>query len=197
MGAHFADKADRKRVAKFVAQLTPETWQFHSEGNANGWVELDDDGEKKTRVFDGACILLNRPGFAGGEGCSLHNLAVTQGREPLEAKPDVCWQLPIRRSYEERDFGDGEEYTVVVIGEYDRRGWGPGGLDLNWYCSGNTEAHVAPDPVYVTESATLRELMGDAGYEALVEHCVEFEAARNTLPPGTKGLAIHPADPVQ
>lgn len=197
MGAHFADKADRKRVAKFVKQLTPETWQFHSEGQAaaGGWTEHDDDDEEKTRVFEGACIMLNRPGFAGGEGCSLHNLAIEQGLNPLETKPDVCWQLPIRRTFEERDFGDGTEYTVVMIGEYDRRGWGSGGLDLNWYCSGNPEAHVAPDPVYVTEEATLRELMGARAYEALVEHCVEFEAAKAAVPRGFKGLAIHPADP--
>lgn len=194
MGAHFSDKGDRKRVQGFVDQLTPETWQFHDEGVTDGWIERDEDGEKKTRVYDGACILLNRPGFEGGEGCSLHNLATAQGVSHVETKPDVCWQLPIRRSFEERDFGDGEEYTVVVIGEYDRRGWGPGGLDLNWYCSGNTEAHVAPDPVYVTEESTLRELMGAAGYELLVKHAEAFEAAKATGGP-RHGLAIHPADP--
>lgn len=195
MGAHFSDKGDRKRVQSFVDQLTPATWQFHDEGVASGWIERDEDGEKKTRVHEGACIMLNRPGFEGGEGCSLHNLAGELGVSHVATKPDVCWQLPIRRSYEERDFGDGEEYTVIVIGEYDRRGWGPGGLDLNWYCSGNTEAHVAPDPVYVTEESTLRELMGDAGYEALVDHCVEFETAKSVVPGGLPGLAIHPADP--
>src|ERR1051326_5655500 len=26
-----------------------------------------------------------------------------------------------------------------TITEYDRRGWGPGGHDFHWYCSGNTE----------------------------------------------------------
>ena len=55
----------------------------------------------------------------------------------------MCWQLPIRRTFRDVERQDGTSYTEVSIGEYDRRGWGPGGHDLDWYCSGNTEAHVA------------------------------------------------------
>ena len=77
-----------------------------------------------------------------GAGCALHGLALQQGRNPLETKPDVCWQLPIRRTFRNVERHDGTSYTEVSIGEYDRRGWGPGGHDLDWYCSGNTEAHV-------------------------------------------------------
>ena len=51
-------------------------------------------------------------------------------------------------------------YTEVSIQEYDRRGWGPGGHDLDWYCSGNTEAHVAPEPLYLTSATELVALMG-------------------------------------
>ena len=63
------------------------------------------------------------------------------------------------------------EYTEVSIGEYDRRGWGPGGHDLDWYCTGNTEAHVAPEPLYITSAAELTELMGKAAYDELARHC--------------------------
>ena len=55
--------------------------------------------------------------------------------------------------------------------EYDRRGWGPGGHDLDWYCSGNPEAHVGREPVYRSSSAELRELMGEAAYDELVVRC--------------------------
>ena len=43
---------------------------------------------KTTRLVDGACIFLNRPGFAGGEGCALHLAAVEAGERPhrLEAE---------------------------------------------------------------------------------------------------------------
>lgn len=188
LGAHFSDKDDEKRVKRFVKQLTPETWQYHDEGHAEGWIEEDEDGDRKTAVHEGACIFLNRPGFEGGEGCALHGLALRQGRHPLETKPDVCWQLPIRRTFRDVELPDGTEYTEVSIAEYDRRGWGPGGHDLDWYCSGNTEAHVAADPVYISNGPELIELMGKDAYDELVRQCEAHIERRSAL-------TIHPADP--
>ena len=194
LGAHFADKADEKRVAGFVAQLTPDDWQFHPGRGAkkSDWIDTDDDGERKTLTIehDGqqACVFHNRGDFATGAGCALHGLALRQGRNPLETKPDVCWQLPIRRQFRTVEVADGTSYTEVSIGEYDRRGWGPGGHDLDWYCSGNTEAHVALEPVFVTHEAELVELMGAAGYAELARHCEAHVRSRSAL-------ALHPADP--
>jgi hypothetical protein len=184
LGAHFSDKADEKRVGKFVAELTPDTWEHH----AKKWVEKDEDGDRKTRVVDGACIFLNRPGFAGGEGCALHAQALRTGRHYLETKPDVCWQLPIRRTYDHVERPDGTQNLVITIAEYDRRGWGPGGHDLDWYCSGNTEAHVAREPVYVSNEAELVALMGRPAYDELARHCAERLSQKRMLAP-------HPADP--
>jgi hypothetical protein len=190
LGAHFADKGDEKRVRRFVKELDATTWELHAAGTAskNAWIEEDEDGERKTAVVDGACVFLNRPGFAAGEGCALHGLALRTGRNPLETKPDVCWQLPLRRTYREVELTDGTQYTEVSIGEYDRRGWGPGGHDFDWYCSGNTEAHVAPEPLYLTSGPELVELMGRAAYDELVVHCEAHLSSRSTL-------ALHPADP--
>ena len=190
LGAHFSDKDDERRTRKFMKQLTPETWQFHDVGTSrkNAWVDTDEDGDRKTAVHEGACIFLNRPGFEGGYGCALHSLAQRQGKNPLETKPDVCWQLPIRRTFRDVELPDGTEYTEVTIGEYDRRGWGPGGHDLDWYCTGNPEAHVAPDPLYVTNEPELVALMGRAAYDELVEHCTAHLESRSRL-------ALHPADP--
>lgn len=196
LGAHFTDKKDRNRVKKWAKQLTNENWQFYAEGQ-DGVIGRDEDGQKQTRVVQGACIFLNRPGFSGGPGCALHNLAVSQGAKPLEAKPDVCWQLPIRRDYSERQYADGQSVEIVEITEFDRRGWGPGGHHLDWYCSGNTEAHVAPEPVFVTERDTLIALMGEPAYELLVEHCDAHLAGREKLRSRSAKLALgmHPADP--
>jgi hypothetical protein len=190
LGAHFSDKDDEKRTRKFMKQLTPETWQFHAEGTRrkDAWIETDEDGDRKTAVHEGACIFLNRPGFEGGYGCALHSLALRNGMEPLETKPDVCWQLPIRRTFRDVELPDGTEYTEVTIGEYDRRGWGPGGHDLDWYCSGNTEAHVAVEPVHQSMRAELVELMGQKGYDELSRLCEEHVAKR-------RQFALHPADP--
>lgn len=194
LGAHFADEADEQRVATYVDQLDAGLWQLRPEGavSSEDWVELDDDGERKTRVVevDGqrACIFHNRTDFHLGAGCALHSLALTLELDPLRTKPDVCWQLPIRRTFREVERQDGTTYTEVGIGEYDRRGWGPGGHDLDWYCSGNTEAHVAVEPVYLTHAAELTELMGRAAYDELVRHCDAHARSRSAL-------ALHPADP--
>lgn len=182
LGAHFSDEDDEARISGWAKKLKASEWQFRKEGLANGWVDTDHEGSRQTRVFEGACIFLNRPGFAGGQGCAFHHQAARLGKSYVETKPDVCWQLPIRRGYQRVTRPDDTEVLVITIEEYDRRGWGPGGHDLNWYCSGNTEAHVATEPVYVSERSTLIELMGQAAYDELVRHC---EAPR---------LAVHPAD---
>ncbi|HEY5821609.1 MAG TPA: hypothetical protein VIT20_06515 [Propionibacteriaceae bacterium] len=196
LGAHFSDAEDEARVTKATKQLKAGQWQYRREAKANGWVELEDpehvaDGEepgRKTRVVDGACIFLNRPGFPAGEGCSLHLLALSQGRDFLETKPDVCWQLPMRRQFRTVTRSDETTYTEVSIGEYGREGWGPGGHDLDWYCTSNTEAHHGREPVYRENRAELVALMGPSAYDVLAEMCEDFDAR-----PGR--LLRHAADP--
>ena len=197
LGAHFSDEDDEQRVAGHVARLTPDIWQFHEvaqtskgvKGPNGGWVQADEDGERQTRRWEGSCIFQNRPGFAGGAGCSLHILALREGKEPLETKPDVCWQLPVRRTYEWIERPDDTKILQVTIGEYDRRGWGPGGHDLHWWCTSATSAHGAGDPVYVSYRPELTELMGAGGYARLVELCEARLASQLPL------VAPHPADP--
>jgi hypothetical protein len=196
LGAHFADSDDENRVARAVEQLDAQQWQYRRQGRTGGWTELEDpdavsEGEepsRKTRIVDGACIFLNRGGFPGGEGCALHHLAISQGREVLETKPDVCWQLPIRRQYRTVTRTDDTSYLEVTIGEYGREGWGPGGHDLDWYCSSNTEAHQGREPVFLGNRAELVELMGRPAYDTLAELCAAFDARAGTA-------MRHPADP--
>jgi hypothetical protein len=188
LGAHFADRDDEKRVRRAAKRLTDQTWQLRPASRDGGWTERDDEGARKTRVVDGACIFLNRPGFAGGAGCALHQLAWAEGREPLELKPDVCWQLPLRRTYRTVERPDGTSYLEVSVAEYDRRGWGAGGHDLDWYCTGNPEAHVASTPVFRSLEPEITELIGKVAYAELARHCEQFLAARRRLT-----LAIHPA----
>jgi hypothetical protein len=98
-GAFYADEQDEERVERFAGQLKAKHWQHAALGRAEGVSELDElEGEpaRRTRTVDGACVFLNRPGFVGGAGCALHALAERSGLHPLETKPDVCWQLPVR-----------------------------------------------------------------------------------------------------
>ncbi len=107
-GAFFTDEDDLARVSAAVADLTAQDWQLAPVGRGttptDGWTETDnadddpDEGVRslRTRVVDGACIFLNRPGFAGGAGCALHLEALRSGESPVDWKPSVCWQLPIK-----------------------------------------------------------------------------------------------------
>lgn len=192
LGAHFSDKADEKRTAEAVARLDDSLWQKKPAGTVKrkDWVETDEDGERKTRVVGSACIFHNDRNFQGegGYGCALHALALREGVHFVETKPDVCWQLPIRRSFRNVELADGTSYLEISIGEYDRRGWGPGGHDLDWYCSGNTEAHVGAEPVYLSNAAELVALMGQDAYDVLAARCEDHLRSRSRL-------AIHPATP--
>jgi hypothetical protein len=193
LGAHFADSADRKRVAAAVKRLTPQQWQYATEGREGGWHARDGDGARTTRVVDGACIFLNRPGFGPGEfadgaGCALHRLALEEGSHPTTTKPDVCWQLPLRRSYRTVERPDGTSFLEVTVGEYDRAGWGAGGHDLDWYCSSNPAAHTGREPVYLSLRAELVALIGQKAYDVLAGHCEQLLASRRSLT-----LTLHPA----
>ncbi len=181
-GAFFSDKDDERRVKRFAKELTKEDWQLRKAGR-DGIVEAD-DGRRRTRVYDGACIFLNRPGFDGGSGCALHQLALRTGRHPLETKPDVCWQLPILRSEDWVDRLDGTRVLVTTITEFDRRGWGEGGHDLHWWCTESASAHASRTPLYVSYAAELTALIGEPAYGVLREHC---DARRRKL------IAVHPA----
>jgi hypothetical protein len=196
LGAHYSDDEDRARTERLAAELTDAQWQHRAELRAHGVSELDADGEAKTRVVDGACVFLNRPGFPGGAGCALHGLALDRGVPITQTKPDVCWQLPIRRSYQEVERPDGTTFQLVEIAEYDRRGWGEGGHDLDWYCTTAPAAHVGTEPVYLSCRDELVALMGRDAYDVLAEHCRTREGAmaqhaRRQLP--IVGFAPHPA----
>ena len=92
------DDADGKRVEALREAAQAEQWQFQQVAKKKGSdAILQKNGDWRTRLVDDACIFLNRPGFAGGAGCALHSAALTAGERPLDWKPEVCWQLPLRR----------------------------------------------------------------------------------------------------
>lgn len=193
LGAHFTEADDEARVAGFVAQLTDAQWQHRAEGLASGWAvdadsDQDDDQDapaRQTRTLPTGCIFLNGPDFAAGAGCALHLLALDQGREPLETKPDVCWQLPFRRQYRHGERADGTPTLEITIAEYTREGWGPGGVDLDWYCSTSPSAHAGSTALFISGRAELVELLGGPAYAELARHCERYLARQMPLHPAT------------
>jgi hypothetical protein len=192
-GAFFTDTDDERRVRKAAKRLTPQTWQHHRRGFAN-YTEMDSiDGDNParrtaTRGEDGPCVFLNDADFPAGGGCALHAQALRDGVHPLEYKPDVCWQLPVRRDQDWVTRPDGTKVLVSVLGEFDRRGWGAGGHDLDWWCTSSTDAHVGGEAMYLSYGPELTALIGKEAYAKLAELCAERDK---------RGLvAPHPATPL-
>lgn len=177
-GAHFTDDEDVARVEAAAATLTDEDWQFSKAGRKRGVVKTQRDGTRISRLVDGACIFLNRPGFEGGPGCALHRAALGRGQEPLELKPDVCWQLPLRR--EDTTADDGR--VTSTVSQWDRRHWGDGGLEFHWWCTEAPESFRAKTPVYKSMAAELTAIAGPVVYQNLVDYLDARVSSGTPLP---------------
>ena len=179
-GAHFIDDDDVATVQAAADRLTNEQWEFRRKGRKGGFIRTEEDGTRITRLVDGACIFLNRPGFAAGPGCALHQAALAAGERPMDWKPDVCWQLPLRLQEHTDDHG----HVTSTLREWKRRDWGEGGFEFHWWCTDAVDAFVGHTPVYVTLRDEIVELVGEPVYGLLVAQL----AAR-----GRRAVLPHPA----
>ena len=181
-GAHFTDEADRQRTIDAAATLDEDDWQFARIGREQGVVEQQ-DGAWTTKLVEDACIFLNRPGFAGGAGCALHQAAVRRGMRHLDLKPEVCWQLPLRRV----DSTDEVGHVTTTLREWKRRDWSEGGFEFAWWCTDDPEAFVGDRTVLSEMREEIVEMIGQPIYELLLT-----AVAERTAPP-----LPHPAIPVR
>jgi len=179
-GAHFVDKEDRKRVEALAEQLTADEWQLKKKARKlGGPIHKNEHGEWVTRTVKDACIFLNRVDFPAGPGCALHQVAVDRGERPLDWKPTVCWQLPLR--LEERT--DDVDHRTWVLREWKRRDWGEGGLEFHWWCTEGPEAFVDHRTVFETLRDEIVELVGEEPYRLLGEQLEQRERATETFLP--------------
>jgi len=167
-GAHFTGAKDVRRVEAAAATLTRDQWQFHDRARPKGAtkpkvIARKGSGELTTRIVNEACIFLNRPDFPGGAGCALHRAALERGIPHLELKPDVCWQLPLRRDDE---VGEGGHVTSVIR-QWDRRDWGKGGAEFHWWCTESPEAFVGERPAHEELEDELVAMVGKKIYKRL------------------------------
>jgi hypothetical protein len=201
LGAHFGDgpagQAEARQVSAYVAMLTPEQWQYHDVGLADHEppaatdtstdVAADQergpvagfygDAERThTRLVDGACVFLNRPGFRGGEGCALHIGALAVGDSPTEWKPSVCWQLPLRVDWALADEADPDGPETATVRRWSRADWGEHGTTMSWCCterSDGGEAYCGSEPVIDSLADELQTLAGDEVYVELRKKLTE------------------------
>jgi hypothetical protein len=177
-GAHFADRKDRQHVERLAKRLPDDLWQYAKIGRKKGISARagTHEGERawRTRLVDNACIFLNRPGWKSGPGCALHQWGMRTGTHHSELKPEVCWQLPLRRVDDEQPDG-----TVISrLTEFGRSGWGAGGDDFAWWCTEAPEAFAHKKPVYQSLETELRLMLGDRLYEQVAAYLDAHRAAR-------------------
>lgn len=182
-GAHLTDTDDIDRVQEYAQRLTPDQWQMRKEGLARGILRRQGK-ETLTRRVKGACVFLNRPGFEGGPGCALHRAALEIGDRPLNWKPEVCWQLPLRR--EDTVASDGHVTSTVT--QWDRKHWGEGGDEFHWWCTESPEAFIGKSPVYVTMREELVAMSNEIVYLELAAYLDKVRRRR-----GMNRALPHPA----
>ncbi len=175
LGAHFGDgpagQAEAMNVGAYAAMLSPEQFQFHAVAHAdpdpntgaNG--VFGDEDRTCTRVVDGACIFLNRPGFPGGEGCALHIAALEAGESTTDWKPSVCWQLPLRIDWQEID----STRESATVRRWSRKDWGTHGTTMAWCCTERSEGAEAYSGSERVVDSLAEELIALAGAEVYVE----------------------------
>ncbi len=158
LGAEMFDEDEARLTSAMAAMIDSRRFQYHAEAERAGI--FSDESATNTRVVDGACIFLNRPGFAGGAGCALHLEAVTNSESPTEWKPSVCWQLPIKIDWTLS--ADGTE--TATLRQWARKDWGSGGSTMAWICTDEPESYVGTNPVIDSLSEELQALMGPKLY---------------------------------
>jgi hypothetical protein len=179
VGVVLADEEEAMNIAAIAATMSADEMQFHDVGRAEGFVQAT-GGRWVTRVVDGACIFLNRPGVSAGPGCALHRAALDAGDEPIRWKPQTCSRIPLRvdelaghRAGERGLVADGwsgsssEPLTDITVRAWRRDDWGPGGATMAWWCTEAPEAFCAEEPVIVTLEQELRDIVGDRIYDEL------------------------------
>lgn len=161
LGADLDGIDEARLISALAATLDPARFQHHEEAGQGGI--FADDRRAATRVVDGACIFLNRPGFPGSAGCALHLAALDADESPIEWKPSVCWQLPIKV-----DWTAGPDGTEVAsLHRWTRADWGADGETMAWCCTEGDRAYVGDRPVVESLADELEGIVGSAVYVEL------------------------------
>lgn len=162
VGAELDGPEEGARLSAYAAMVEPDLFQHHAEAERGGI--FGDERRLSTRVVDGACIFLNRPGFEGGAGCALHLAALDADEPPLEWKPSVCWQLPVKVDWAP---GAGEGTEVATVRRWTRADWQEEGDEMAWCCTEEPEPYVGERPVVESLGEELEAMVGTPVYVEL------------------------------
>ena len=198
LGAHFTDEDDVKRVKAVVKELGEDEWQHHPGSTKVSRLDRD-RGRRRSRPrsstapASSSTARASRP--APAARCTSTRCSPARSRTPSSpTSAGSCRSgAPTARS----SCPTGRRGWRSRITEYDRRGWGPGGHDLDWYCSATPRRTSAASRSSAATAASCVELMGEDAYAELEIRCeahlASVKAARNAYSRKMLPLLVHPA----
>ena len=176
-GAHLSDKKDARRVQAAAARPLPRPVPAPRPGAARRRREETGRGPDDAARRRG--VHLPQPaGLPRGPRVRPPPRRLEAGVPPRLYKPDVCWQLPVRRE----DTTDEGGHVTSTVTQWERRHWGPAGDEFHWWCTEAPEAFVAAEPVYLSLADELGALVGPEVYKMIVGYLDSRAAHRQPLP---------------
>ncbi len=159
-----------EQVESRVAQLTPDVWQNYGKKwkkrhNRKKWGSMHNTVIHKHADGVEGCIFANRSDFHLGAGCAFHAAALQKGEDPIDWKPETCWQVPIAVAWS-------DSIHAFVLKMVAREDW-HGGYDdrelLNWWCSDDDRSWTNTTPMYQTHAKELQRISEINGSELLYQ----------------------------
>ena len=189
-GAHFSNRKDRDHVVRAAKELSDDEWQFAKAGRKKGiYAQVREgrgrqasSGARASSTTRASSSTARVPGRRRAARCTSTPCA--RGRHHSELKPEVCWQLPLRRVDEEQEDG-----TVVstLIGVRPRRlGRGRRGLRVVVH-RGARGVHRAASPCTGRWARSCARCSATKLYRQVVAYLDErarLEAAAGVAPGG-------------
>ena len=178
LGAHFTDRTTSRRVRPSSADLDAH----HPGHGLRGDKDLSRRGPRGGRQEDQVVderLHLRQPARTSPAGAAARCTSTPCSPAAfLETKPDVCWQLPIRRTYGTVERPDGTELLVIVIAEYDREAGAPAGTTWTGTAAATPRRTSGPSR---STAATGPRLAGSQGSRRRMPRW--WSAARRTSTP--------------
>ncbi len=161
MGAHLDGEDEAMLVSAMAAMVPAERFQHHDVAAAAASSAMRRAPTPASSTAPASSST--GPGFAGGAGCALHLAAIDAGESPMDWKPSVCWQLPIKVDWEDGP-GDNE---VATVRRWQRRDWGEEGETMAWCCTEGDRAYVGDRAVIDSLADELTDIVGETVFVEL------------------------------
>ena len=184
-GAHFVDEDDEANMLAYAERLTAGAVAVPRRRAAQGRAHQAQQGRRDQDPPRRRCLHLPQPPrLRRRHRLRARTAALEAGERPLDWKPEVCWQLPLRLEDHTDDDGPRHLHPARVeaprLGRR-RRTSSTGGAPTT------PDAFVDRQPVYETMRDEIVEMVGQEAYDLFVEHVAAADTS-STFPIQRSGV---------